>query len=162
MIEYFWVEEYGYSSYSFKDLILSNTSWNFSWAIFTDEKKSSHLRACKSESLTLQKPERNETLKGSGAKTNKPRNPSHVSHNKMIAVVAVGSGCLIQREKEIRPHFMYQHQQPSPAFHQIQEPGAKKRAPLKPVKSETVFESNIAFLVCCIAWCFESIHFKSA
>lgn len=57
---------------------------------------------------------------------------------------------------------MYQRQPPSPAFQQNQEPGAKKRAALKPVKSESVFESNIAFLVCCIAWCFERIPFKSA
>lgn len=32
----------------------------------------------------------------------------------------------------------------------------KKRAP-RTVKSETVFETNFAFLVCCIAWCFASI-----
>lgn len=91
-------------------------------------------------------------LKGSGAKINKPRNPSRVSHNKMIMVVAVGSGCLIQRKKDgaiIPASAAKSHLPPEPRT--WGEVIRKERAP-RTVKSDCIQNQfNFAFFVCGIA-----------
>lgn len=106
----------------------------FPLSLFTHKNKSSHLKACKSESSTLQKPERNETLESSGAKTNRPRKASRVwaitrwlrwwrlvwaawyRERKKVPYLVPGSvakSCLPNRTKSLARGYHQRHERPT-------------------------------------------------